>query len=216
MFGFRKLLRQITERLEKIEASLEAWYQAGAHSTDELRTDLKELRSAANRHDMAIEDLLDSWEEMQRKQEKEKETLSDALTQAMERERRQTAQREYSLLQLCMTAMDQISALKRAADESGSEEWSLQLKFAEDKLRSASLPAGFQIIGNAGVPVDYGIHEVIDVYDAGTTEQENTVAEVLSCGYAYMGKIFRKAKVSAFRKPVSESEYDNSLKQEEI
>ena len=216
MFGFRKLLRQITERLERIESSLETWYQAGAHHTDELWDDLKELRSAANQHDMAIEDLLDSWEEMQRKQRKENETLSDALTQTMERERRQTAQRENNLLQLCMTAMEQLSALKRAADESGSEEWSRQLRLAEDKLRSASLPAGFQVIGDAGVPVDYSIHEVIDVCDAGNAEQENTVAEVLSNGYAYLGKILRKAKVSAFRKMAAESGFDTGLKQEEI
>ncbi len=216
MFGFRKLLRQITERLERIEASLETWYQAGAHNTDVLRGDLKELRSAANQHDMAIEDLLDSWEEMQRKQRAENKTLSDALAQTMERERRQTAQRENNLLQICMTAMDQISALKRAADESESEEWSRQLKLAEDKLRSTSLPAGFQVVSDAGVPVDYSIHEVIDVCDAGTAEQENTVAEILSNGYAYLGKILRKAKVSAFRKMAAESESETRLKQEEI
>ena len=205
MFGFRKLLRQIIEHLERMEASQETSYQAGAHLTDELRNDLKELRSAANQHDMAIEDLLDSWEEMQHEQRKEKEAMSAALTETMELERRQTAQREHSLLQLCMVAMDQLFTLHRAADEAGAEEWSQQLKLAEDKLSAVSLPAGVQVIGDVGTPVDYGIHEVVDVQDAEIPEQENTVAEVISRGYCYLGTILRKARVSAYRKATADS-----------
>ncbi len=205
MFGFRKLLREIAQRLGKIEDSLETMYQTGSHGADELTSGLKELRNATNQHDMAIEDLLDSWEELQEEQRKEKESMTAALIETMAREQRQTAQREQSLLQLCMTAMDQLFALHRAADEAGAEEWSQQLKLTEDKLGAVSLPAGFQVIGDVGAPVDYGIHEVIDVQVAEIPGQENTVAEVISRGYCHMGTILRKARVSVYRKAAADS-----------
>ncbi len=86
MFGIRKLLRQIMARLETIETSLENWYQAGAQSSNELSSDLKKLRSAANQHDMAIEDLLDGWEELRNDQQSENRALSAAVSEAGERE----------------------------------------------------------------------------------------------------------------------------------
>ena len=214
MFGIRKLLRQIMARLETIETSLENWYQAGAQSSNELSSDLKKLRSAANQHDMAIEDLLDGWEELRNDQQSENRVLSAALIEAGERERSQAAQRESALLQLSMTACDQIHGLCRTAEESGAEDWAHQLRLAESKLREASLPAGFQMIAEAGLPVDFRIHEVIEVQEAESPEQAHTVAEVYSCGYSYMGRIIRKAMIRAYREMGSGSAGDSRQNQE--
>ena len=210
MFGFRKLLKQIASQLEKLDTALDAWFQEGARSTNELSDGLKELRNATNRHDMAIEDLLDSWEELQQEQQKEKQALAAALTEAADRERRQATERENALLRLSMAAYDQLNALRRTAEALGATDWEGQLRLAEIKLNEASLPAGFLVIHESGVPVDYRIHEVIEVQATENPEREHTVAEVHACGYSYMGKIRRKAKISAYRLEIGQKDSEDN------
>lgn len=80
MFGIKKLLRQILERLQVLEESAASHDGKSAQSAEQLALRVSELSSAANRHDMAIEDLLDSWEELQEKQKEETRALSEEYT----------------------------------------------------------------------------------------------------------------------------------------
>ena len=198
MFGFRKLLKQILARLESLESALENAYTDSSRSAERLQDSLGELRGAANTHDMAIEDLLDSWEEMQSKQREETRELSVALAAVTERELKQVAEREEKLTELVMAAYDQLYGLRRAAEESHDEVWERQLALAWRKLNDAQLPAGFLPVCETGIPVNYAVHEVIGVAEPESPEQEYQVAEICSCGYVRMGEVLRKAKVIAY------------------
>lgn len=213
MFGFRKLLKQILARLETLESTLENAYANGARSAEQLGREaqqlqdrLQELRGAANTHDMAIEDLLDSWEEIQSEQRKEARELSAALAAATDRERKQAAEREEKLTELVMAAYDQLYALRRAAEESHDEVWERQLALAWRKLNDAQLPAGFLPVCESGVPVNYAVHEVIGVTEPESPEQEYQVAEICSCGYIRVGEVLRKAKIIAYHTNLNREE----------
>lgn len=198
MFGIKKLLRQILARLEKMETALDSRDQANTRDAQQLAAGIKELQSAVNTHDMAIEDLLDSWEEMQQEQREETRKLASALAASTEREREQYAVREKALLDLAITACDQLYGLRRAAEETNDEAWRRQLDLAWRKLNEVRLPAGFAVVCETGIPVNYALHEVIGVTEAASPERNHLVAEVYSCGYVHMGKVLRKAKISAF------------------
>jgi hypothetical protein len=206
MFGIKKLLRQILERLQMLEESTASHDGKSAQSAEQLALRVSELSSAANRHDMAIEDLLDSWEELQEKQKEETRALSAALTETAARQDKEARGREKALLELAMKAHDLFFGFQRAAAEAGSETWNRQLALAELKLAEARLPASFQVIDKAGVPICFAVHEVVSVIPTQDAAQDRLIAEVYACGYVYMGRVLRKAQVSAWRLMGSVSE----------
>ena len=201
MFGLKKLLRQLLRQLESLENNQANLGKASSHTLEELSAGLKDLRDSANRHDMAIEDLLDDWEDLQEKQQKESRALAAALSASFERENHSLLEREESLLKLLMAYHDQLYALQRAADEAGADAWIRQFTLADNRLSEDCYPAGVQIVCSTGVPVNYAIHEVVDTVAAAVPAQDYLVADVCSCGYLYMGKVIRKAEVSVYRLP---------------
>ena len=144
VFGIRRLLRQVLERLAKLEEAAASSEEKNAQSTKQLAQRVSELSGAANRHDMAIEDMLESWEELQEQAQSERNTLASALTESAQRERQESLAREKALLSLVMSAHDRLFELQRAAEEAGAELWLRQLVLAQQKLEEARLPAGFQ------------------------------------------------------------------------
>lgn len=199
MFGIRKLLRQILQRLQALEDISATHARENAQSADQLALRLSELSSAANRHDMAIEDMLDSWEDLQEKQEEETRELASALSASVEAERKDAHEREKALLALIICAHDQMFALRKAAQAAGTENWARQLALAEQKLNETRLPAGFQVMDQTGIPVNFAVHEVIDVVGTQESAQDHLVAEVYMCGYLYRGRVLKKAQVSVYR-----------------
>ena len=199
MFGIRKLLRQILERLGALEDAASASAEDNARSAEQVARRLAELSGAANRHDMAIEDLLDSWEELQEKQTQEAQSLASALQEAAAREQKEARARETALLTALLSAHDQLFALQRAAAEAGAETWLRQLRLAEQKLEETRLPAGFQIVEQTGVPVNYAVHEVVRAVPTRDAARDRLIADVDARGYVYLGRVLRKARVSVWR-----------------
>ena len=216
------------ESAERLLQDFSELREANAESAGQLSLRITELRDAANRHDMAIEDLLDTWEELQGKQEEKFGELSSAVLEAAARERREAEKREKALLDLVICSQDIFFNLRRAAAASGkvqtgqetavevklenapgaqevpanrklTESWIRQLDIAEQKLAGARLPAGFLVVGEAGVPVNFDVHEIVEVLPTEKEEKSHTVAEVYAPGYVYMGRVLRKAQISAFR-----------------
>lgn len=198
MFKIRKLLRQILSKIEALESAVTSMESSGTSSFDGLSSSLKDLRTAANRHDMAIEDLLDSWENLQKEQQAETRSLSASLSALHHQDRAEFQSREKVLLDLVMSYHDQLYMLQRAADEAHAEDWSHQFTLADAKLTSLRLPAEFQPICNVNLPVDYSLHEVVDLVPTADSLLDHLIAEVDSCGYLYRGKVLRKAKVSVY------------------
>ena len=117
MFKIRKLLRQILSKIEALESAVTSMESSGTSSLDGLSASLKDLRTAANRHDMAIEDLLDSWEDLQKEQQAETRSLSASLSSLYHQDRTEFQSREKALLDLVMSYHDQLFMLQRAAEE---------------------------------------------------------------------------------------------------
>ena len=200
MFGIRKLFRQILERLQALEEAAASYAGAGARSSEQLALRISELSGAANRHDMAIEDLLDSWEELQEKQKEETRALSSALAETAAKEQKEAQEREKVLLELLMDAHDLLYGLQRAAADAGAEAWSRQLALAEQKLTEAGLPSGFQVVDKTGIPVSFAVHEVTEALPAPEPTLNHLIAEVYACGYVFRGRVLRKARVSVWRR----------------
>ena len=195
MFGFWKKDNQIQQRLNGIEKRILSAENGRKADTENISARLSELSSAANRHDMAITDMLDTWEEWQESWREENAKLRAALSEradAME-----SIRRENTLLEITMACYDQLYALHRAAAEDRA--WERQFKLAEEKLSGKLLLADLQIVEDKDAPVDYDLHEVIGVVETADPKQAMRVADVYACGYAYRGKMVRKAKVTAFQ-----------------
>ena len=199
-------MRQVLERLAKLEEAAASSEEKNAQSTKQLAQRVSELSGAANRHDMAIEDMLESWEELQEQAQSESRALVSVLTANAQRERQESLAREKALLALVMSAHDRLFELQRAAEEAGAERWLRQLVLAQQKLEEARLPAGFQTVEQAGVPVSFPVHEVTGIVPTQDAAQNRLVAEIDVPGYLYKGQVLRKAHVSVWRLTESEGE----------
>ena len=199
MFGIKKELQVIQRRLEQLESAVHITGESGKRGTEELSSQVKKLAGAANRHDMAVEDLLDSWEELQEGQREEARSLSSALAREKDRQLAEAAKREGALLELAMDSSDQLYALRRAAEAAQAQDWLRQFSLAEEKLAARRMAAGLQVVSGSGIPVDYSVHTVVDTVETEQPERNGRVAEVYSCGYVCCGRILRKARVSAYR-----------------
>ena len=172
--------------------------QAGgqiAAQTADWSEKLAGMQSAASKHEMAIEDMLDSWEEWQSKLQAQearqavKEKCDTAVLQ----------QREKALIRLLTNYHDQFFALGRAAEEAGNEAWSRQFSVSMDKLSESLALAGVQVIDRPGAAFSYALHEAADVIETADQAQDMRVARVYSCGYVYKGNVVRKAKTAIYQ-----------------
>lgn len=175
---------RVTETGKKIAARTDGWNQK-----------LDDMRSAASKHEMAIEDMLESWEEWQEK-------LRDQEARQAEREKTDAAaflRREKALVKLLMDYHDQFFALRRAAEEAGNAAWSRQFSASMDSLSEGLALAGVQMIDQPGAAFSYALHEAIEAVETPDQALDMRVARVYSCGYVYQGNVLRKAKTAVYR-----------------
>lgn len=208
MFGTGKRLENLQNQIESLREQLAAFQDRAAggarESAEAARTaseKLSALAAAANRHDMAIADMLDTWEEWREGQKQESDALRRALADAARQEARESAAREHALLELALACQDQFFALRRLAARTGDRAWGRQLDLMEEKLSASRLCAGLEMVGRKGEPVNYALHEVLGVAEAAKAEQAMRVADIVSPGYAYRGQVVRKAGITAFQAP---------------
>lgn len=176
---FEKLLRDMEDRAE------EKW-QTAARGWEETNQSIGQLKAAVQKHDMAIEDLLEEWEEQ--------ETEKDGLRKSM-----QDCERSGKLLlELFEAYQDQFWNLKRFA-EKRDETWSAQIALMEQRLEQCRQLCGVSIIETCGVEADSQLHEVIGVVDTTEREKDRLIAEIINWGYLYKGRVGKKAQVTAYR-----------------
>ncbi len=190
----RDEIREMDNRLQKISRTEdEIWKHA-----DEA---VSRVEQQIEKHDMAIEDLLDSLEEWGNDQREETEKLRAALENEQGKAQKEAERREAALLKLGMSCLDQFFVLRKAAGKSGSEQWIRQIDLMMELLREPLIQAGLQTLGNVGELFSYQIHDAAGTEAAKTPDQDMRVAGILSQGYAYQGRVLRKAKVSVYRYP---------------
>ena len=184
-------LSQITE----IIASMNDHSQAAQPSGD-LSERLSKLSSAISKHDMVIEDMLESLEDSQSEQQKVIAKLQGCIKDIEKQELNDLKRSETSLLTLAEGYNDQLSTLRKAA--ASDPTWSRQFELVDQKLRNPRFTAGITVIEDTEIPVDYAIHEVIDTIETGDPDLDKTVAEVYNCGYIHNGTVHRKAQICAY------------------
>lgn len=147
---------------------------------------LEQLGARVSKHDMALEDLLEEWEEKSAGEER----LLDSL--------QEQKQAEKKLLDLFEAYLDQFFDMRRMAHGQGGG-WAGQLELMEKQLEHYRRLCGITVISDCGVPVDYDLHEVIEPVATGDRALDQTVEQVYRCGYFYQGTVKRKAQVTAYR-----------------
>lgn len=186
--------REKEENFKKeLEQSLEEKFQAlrqelgkSNRQLEEVNQKVGQLQLSVQKHDMAIEDLLDEWEE-------KRSDEADVKARFQEGTRR-----ENQLLKVFEVYQEQFWNLKRFADTADSE-WAEQLSLMEKNLMHCRQLCGISIIGECGVEIDYDLHEAIEVLDTTDPRLNGIVAAVYSSGYLYQGKVKKKARVGVYR-----------------
>ncbi len=187
------LLEQQAKGADRILAAIEELKKGGTESIGELSGRVEASRTAILRHDASLEEFLSELEE----ESGEEKVLSEQL--------KSTESERDGLLALVGVYEEQLWEL---ADRLTGEEWDAQFAILDRRLEQAKRPLGLVTVARAGVPVDYDIHEVIQVIAAENQGQDGMVCEVLIPGIIWKGKTLKKARVSVWRyeEPAEETE----------
>ncbi len=182
---YEKLLQGLEDKLEEKFQAVSRSLGEGGGKLEGIDQDIGQLRTEVQKHNMAVEDLLDEWED--RKSEKD-----SARKQMLEYE-----QSEKNLLELFESYQEQFWNLKRFTEQK-EEAWSAQTALMEQKLERCRKLCGISIIEECGGKVDYDLHEVIEVVDTAEQDKDKVVAGIVSWGYLYKGRVRKKAQVTAY------------------
>ncbi len=184
------ILQQTERRLgdlkEQLKQQNEAQERYSAAFREEFQQGIEKLRKDISRQDMAIEDLLDAWEQS-------REDASEAAAI-----RKEAGRTEENLLQLIEAYQQAFESIQGYA-ESNDANLQSQLGLMEDKLQQYRGPCGIALIKGCGQPVNYAAQEIIEVKDTEDATLDGAVAQVYQSGYYYQGKVRKKAKVSVYR-----------------
>ena len=83
--------------------------------------------------------------------------------------------------------------------QQNAQEWLSQLELMEKAAEGARLSSGIAWIEEAGVQVNYALHEVIEARAVSEEEKDMCVAQVYSPGMLRHGEVIKKARVAAYR-----------------
>ena len=155
------------------------------------------LRKAITRHNDAIEDMLEEWEELRDETRESMTAVSKELHAGYDARIRALEEEEKNLLSLCDAYQKNLLSMQRMAhDDPG---WNKQLELIQEGLRPFVVKAGIQVTGQAGEKADLSIHEIVDIVQTQDPDMDGKVREVYENGCIYMGAPRKKARVSVWR-----------------
>ncbi len=207
--GDMKMLSgDIKKKLEELSRVTEEIRNAGRQESVSAPNDLTEslkkmeaqlsvLSRNISRHDMTIEDMVDSWGEQLDQQKAFFAGLESSQMENLKNQMKQGSDTQEQLLKLVMGYQNQFFAFRKAAAE--DESWERQLRLADEKLAGIRTLCGFETVEERNVPVNYDIHQVIEAVPTPDEEKDKQVAEVYQCGYVFQGRVLQKAAVAAYR-----------------
>ena len=172
--------RKIFERLDSLEENLRQGFT-----------------QSVNRHDDAIEDMLEEWEEFCGQTRENLEAVSEEVLSMKDEKIHTLEHARETLLRLCEDYQSLLLTLSRAAKEDPA--WERQLTLMDESLASGRLQAGLSFIGKPGEPVDLNLHEILDVQKTENPEQNGTIREIYEYGSLYLGTVRKKARVSVWK-----------------
>ena len=178
--------RAFRQKTEEMLTKLTEEMKKGQELSETLSQDVRQVGSDIRRHDMALEDCLDALEEQQEEQKESRKQI-----------RKLEAEQE-KLLKLLSVYREQLWGMKQYAQQN-AQEWLSQLELMEKAAEGARLSSGITWIEEAGVQVDYALHEVIEARAVSGEEKDMRVAQVYSPGMIRNGEVIKKARVAAYR-----------------
>lgn len=90
--------------------------------------------------------------------------------------------------------LDELTAMKRAIDETGEEEWKEGVAFFYEKLLHTFASFGFTLLGETGKPFDPSFHEAVGTGE-GAGIPPGSIVDVVQPGWKYEDRALRFAKV---------------------
>lgn len=96
--------------------------------------------------------------------------------------------------------IDILDELKSAADQLGDKNFSDTINVALKAASQINDRIGLTAVGSKGTPVDSEIHYVVNARSTDSDALNDTVAEIVKCGYKIGDQLIRKASIIAFRK----------------
>ena len=182
------LIKGLEKGLDEKLLSLKQEITSKPNQFDEMNQTIKQLQTVVQKHDMAIEDLLDEWEEKVSDEKNVKEQFQEY------------EHREQQFLKLFETYQEQFWNIKHfAGKDKDTDAWAAQISLMEKNLEHYQKLCGISIIGQCGIEVDYDLHEVLEAIDTNDPSKDKKIADIYRCGYLYQGKVMKKAQVSAYR-----------------
>ncbi|MBD5458967.1 MAG: nucleotide exchange factor GrpE [Lachnospiraceae bacterium] len=180
------LLSRLEEKIQTLEQGIAAQKMQLDTQLGDISQNIVKLQTSVHKQDMAVEDLLEEWNDKQ----------SDA--EHIKRQFREYEQNEHRLLELFEAYQEQLWNLKRFAEEK-DESLAAQLSLMEKKLEHYRQLCGISMIGECGTEVDYDLYEVLEAVDTEDEGKDRTVVCVYRCGYLYKGKVIKKAQAAVYR-----------------
>ena len=194
------------KKLEKLEESIITLAKRQEEQQAAVQQEMNHLGQEFRKHDLAISDMLDTWEEIREAQEEKTEDLQAELLEKTREEAEALREREDALTDALISCFDQIFDLSQAAEASGDGAWIRQLQLSENVMREKSLAAGLVITGNPGELFSYEIHEPVERLETDQADRHMTVARVYHRGYWLQGKMIRKARVAVYMQKEEQEE----------
>ena len=201
-------LCDITEKLseeknsgESLPTALKELEASSSAAADKILEEMSKLSEKQNRHDMAIEDMLDIWDEKSAEADKIIASFQTAYEAVLQNEKKQQLDeakaREQRLLTLAHTYQLQLDQLGQMLDK--EDGWARQFQLIIQKTEAVRRQAGISLIGREGEAIDLKAHEVMEIVPTDDPGQQATVARVYETGFIYLGEVYCKAKVAAYR-----------------
>ena len=181
---------KLTSGLDQAAEELKTFSEKRENSERQLTEQTKELSFAIESHNMAIEDLLDELQDQKEHRKIQKQLEAKLVQYELEQDK---------LLFLIMDYDSQVRLLKEAVNKAQDCAWTEQINMMAKKLSGDLSAHKIIVTGQPGEPVNFELHEVIQV--SGTTDQtrDGLVERVIENGYMKDGRVLKKAKVSAYR-----------------
>lgn len=185
----QKWRASLEDTLHNIASRLHSGLEQEHQKIEELNQMVKKIGSDIARHDMALEDMLESLDE---KSESER-FMSGRVMELNETEEK--------LLLLITDYQEQLFLIDSSIKNRNSvtDAWESQFALVREKLFLHMTACGITSVSEPFQTVNYDYHEVIKVVDTENEELNRTVAQVYSPGFIYKGKVFKKAKIAAYR-----------------
>lgn len=199
-----KLLQSMGSRVEEKLQTIVEGLEEDNRKLEEIDQNVGQLKAAVQKHDMAIEDLLEEWEDKKSEKDGFRKRIQDC------------EQSENLLLELFETYQEQFWNLKRFT-ENKDETWSAQMALMEQKLEQCRKLCSISIIEESGTEVNYDLHEVIEVVDTTERGKDRLIAGIINWGYLYKGRVKKKAQVTAYHAinaETAENEKDRTVDSE--